>query len=92
MGHIGKVCHAPKKKASANTVAGTQEPAQESGDVALLSPTTEGSFFFAGEVNRVGIHHHIFTRGTWKPRKVRPHPMLEVQVRVDWEVYNHLGV
>ena len=81
---------------AANKVDVTPAAPEESGEVALLSPvmspSKEEGFFFTGEINAVGLNHHIFNYGRWKPRKVRPHPVLDVSVRVDLEAYCELGL
>ena len=56
------------------------------------SPTKTAGFFFAGEVNCLGLSHHIHNGGVWRPRKVMPHPTLEVQVEVDHQAYAQLNL
>ena len=96
-GHIGRVCQALMKKVTgaANKVEASVVT-EESGDVTslspVMSPSREGAFFFTGEVNMHGTNHNIFSEGRWKPRKVRPHPIMDVVVRVDLEAYIELGL
>ena len=74
----------------------TKEPEadKESREVALLSPTMslskEGSFFFSGEANGIGLGRHIYTGGAWKPRKVLPHPKIKASVMEDQPAYSQL--
>ena len=102
-GHIGRMCKKPKqeagqkKKGQANLVSGQRAEevgsnAEEIGEVALLSPTKEGGFFFAGEIGMIGISHHIYSDGAWRPRKMLPHPTLGVRVAVDREAYGQLSL
>ena len=91
------MCQAPKKKATgaANKVEATPEK-EESGDVAslspVMSPSKEGAFFFTGDIKMHGTNHHIYSEGRWKPRKVRPHPIVDVTVKVDLAAYKELGL
>ena len=55
------------------------------------TPTCEGSFFCISEGGQnasVMVHHHIFEKGRWAQRKVKPHPVLpNIRVEVDRQSY-----
>ena len=94
-GHIGRVCKQPKKNKGGvkNVTVETTVPEPSTGEVSLVeSPTKDAGFFFADEINKVGVSHHIHVGGAWRARKVMPHPTLEVSVDVDSEAYKQLSL
>ena len=78
-GHIGRVCKKPKKKTGGANEVSAQVSAEASGEVASLSPAPQspsqsaGFFFAEGDINKIGVSHHIHTAGAWRARKVKPH-------------------